>query len=89
MDLHGYIEGKWEDQIKRFYPIDEDNDRFFYDHDGYPSRAEGPGIDQEYQSSILKTVEDELRDRRFVLSWGEDNNNVDEDKLAISGLDFL
>ena len=88
-NLHGYIEGKWDDQIKSFYPIDEDNDRFFYDHDGYPSRAEGSGIDQEYQSSILKTVEDELRDRRFILSWGEDNNNVWDFMSAICQYSYL
>ena len=73
-DLHGRIEGEWEDMIKHCYRIDEDNDRFFYDPDGYPLRDSN--TDEEYQSSYLKTVQDVLSQRTFILSWGAKNNNV-------------
>ncbi|HID20415.1 MAG TPA: hypothetical protein EYP28_05720, partial [Methanophagales archaeon] len=50
-NLHGYIEGKWDDMIRRYYRIDEDNERFFYDPDGYPLRElRDSSIDQEYQA---------------------------------------
>jgi hypothetical protein len=89
-NLHGYIEGKWDDIIRRYYRIDEDNDRFFYDPDGYPLRAlEDSRIDQEYQASFLKTVEDVLRDRKFVISWGAKNSNVWDFMSAICQYSYL
>jgi len=89
-NLHGYIEGKWDDIIRRYYQIDEDNDRFFYDPDGYPLRAlEDSRIDQEYQASFLKTVEDVLRDRKFVISWGAKNSNVWDFMSAICQYSYL
>jgi len=89
-NLHGYIEGKWDDIIRRYYRIDEDNDRFFYDPDGYPLRAlEDSSIDQEYQASFLKTVEDVLRDRKFVISWGAKNSNVWDFMSAICQYSYL
>jgi hypothetical protein len=89
-NLHGYIEGKWDDIIRRYYRIDEDNDRFFYDPGGYPLRAlEDSSIDQEYQASFLKTVEDVLRDRKFVISWGAKNSNVWDFMSAICQYSYL
>ena len=66
-NLHGHIEGEWDDIIRRHYEIDENNERFFYDPYGYPLRD--LSLDQEYQSSFLKTVDDVLRERKFIISW--------------------
>ena len=74
VDLHGHMEGEWDDTIRRYYRIDEDNERFFYDPYGYPSRDSSS--DQEYQSSFLKTVNDVLHNRKFIMSWGAKNKNV-------------
>ena len=87
MDLHGYIEGEWEDMIRRFYRIDQDNDRFYYDPDGYPLK--NPSSEQEYQSSFLSRVEDILRDRKFIVSWGANNKNVWDFMSAICQHSYL
>ena len=89
-NIHAHIEGKWDDMIRRYYRIDEDNERFFYDSKGYPLRElTDSRIDQEYQSSVLKTVEDELRDRKFVISWGAKNSNVWDFMSAICQYSYL
>ena len=89
-NIHGYIEGKWDDMIRRYYLIDRDNDRFFYDAAGYPLREVWKsGIDQEYQSSILKTVDDVLRDRKFIMSWGAKNHNAWDFMSAICQYSYL
>jgi len=74
MNLHGYVEGKWEDMIEFHYRIDRDNERFFYDPDGYPLKE--PGNEQAYQSSLLKKVAELLDERKFLISWGRENQNV-------------
>jgi hypothetical protein len=86
-DLHGHMEGEWDDIIKRHYQIDESNERFFYDPDGYPLRD--LSNDQEYQSSFLKTVDDVLRDRKFILSWGAGNGNVWDFMSAVCQHSYL
>jgi len=87
MDLHGYIEGKWDGVIRRYYRIDEDNERFYYNPYGYPLKD--PSSEQEYQSSFLSTVEDVLRDRKFIMSWGAKNRNVWDFMSAICQHSYL
>jgi len=87
MNLHGHIEGEWDDMIRRYYRIDEDNERFFYDPDGYPLR--NSSADQKYQSSFLKTVDNILRDRKFIISWGAKNGNVWDFMSAICQYSYL
>lgn len=65
----------------------KDNDRFFYDPHGYPLRDSG--TDQEYQSSYLKTVDDVLGQREFILSCGAKNNNVWDFMTAICQYSYL
>jgi hypothetical protein len=86
-DLHGHVEGELDDIVRHYYQIDEDNERFYYDPAGYPLR--NSSIDTEYQTSILKTVEDELGKRKFILSWGADNNNVWDFMSAICQYSYL
>lgn len=87
VDLHGHMEGEWDDVIRRCYRIDEDNERFFYDPHGYPLRDSSS--DQEYQSSFLKAVDDVLYDRRFIISWGAKNSNIWDFMSAICQHSYL
>ena len=86
-NLHGDIEGKWDDIIRRCYAIDKDNERFFYDRFGYPLR--NSSTDQEYRSSFLKEVDKELRNREFIISWGAKNTNVWDFMSAICQYSYL
>jgi len=85
-NLHGYIEKKWEDMIKKYYDIDEENDRFFYSPSGYPLRGDEQ---QGYNSSFLKAVDDVLSGRKFSISWGVGNNNVWDFMSAVCQHSFL
>jgi hypothetical protein len=87
MNLHGYIEGQWDDMIRRYYHIDEDNERFYYDPYGYPLKD--PSSEQEYQSSFLGTVNDVLCDRKFIMSWGAKNRNIWDFMSAICQHSYL
>lgn len=87
MDLHGHIEGEWDDMIRHYYRVDEDNERFFYNPDGYPLRESNR--DQKYQSSFLKTVGDELSNREFITSWGTKNSNVWDFMSAVCQYSYL
>ncbi len=87
MDLHGHVEAEWDDMVRRCYRIDENNERFLYDPDGYPLRD--PSSDQEYQASFLKTADDVLRDRKFIISWGTNNSNVWDFMSAICQHSYL
>ena len=87
VDLHGRMEAEWDDLIRRCYRIDENNERFFYDPDGYPLRD--LSSDQEYRSSFLKTADDVLRKRKFIISWGAKNKNVWDFMSAICQHSYL
>jgi hypothetical protein len=71
-NIHAQMEKEWDDKIEHCYKIDEKNERFSYNPDGYPLLSN----DQEYQKSFLKKVEDELRGRKFDTLFGTGNNNV-------------
>ncbi len=87
MNIHGDMEGEWDETIRQHYLIDDDNERFFYDPDGYPLRDSSN--DQEYQSSFLKRVDDVLQDRKFFISWGARNKNVWDFMSAICQYSYL
>ncbi|MBU2471901.1 MAG: hypothetical protein KKF20_05790 [Bacteroidetes bacterium] len=72
--LHEVIEESWDKAIKKHFQIDKDNERFFYDPDGYPLRD--MKADSDYQASFLRKVDDELAKRDFIIGYGESNNNV-------------
>jgi len=87
MDLHGHMEGIWDDMIRRYYLIDDANDRFYYDPYGYPIRDSEK--EEEYQSSFLKTVEDVLHSRGFIISWGSTNSNILNFMTALCQYSYL
>lgn len=61
--IHASIEGEWENQIKKSYNIDMDNERFFYDPDGYPLATAD-------MTPLIKAVEEKVITRPFNYSWG-------------------
>ena len=68
-EVHACIEEEWDNQVQASYKIDKDNKRFFYDQDGYPLKKENP-------SELTEYVEQELKDREFVWSWGSGCGNT-------------
>jgi hypothetical protein len=62
-DVHAFIEEEWDKQVQSSYYIDEDNERFFYDPEGYPRP-------KQEQTELIKYVEQELEDREFIWKWG-------------------
>ena len=87
-DLHGRMEEEWDDVIRRSYRIDESNERFFYNPDGYPLLKDSSS-GQVYQSSFLKAVDDVLGDRKFIVSWGAKNSNVWDFMRAVCQHSYL
>ncbi len=60
--IHGAIESEWERQIKNSYEIDKDNERFFYDPEGYPLAKK--------MTPMIQKVEEKIVSRPFDYSWG-------------------
>ena len=83
-EVHAFIEQMWDDQVKAAYRIDEYNNRFYYDKDGYPLFAE----DVE-PSPLIQYVEKELREREFFWGWGDDNNNTWDYMSGITQYSYL
>jgi hypothetical protein len=71
-NLHDAIEQAWEEEVVSFYEIDRTNQRFRYNPSGFPLLKE----DMDCRGSILSSVEEELAQRDFQVSYGTGNNNV-------------
>jgi hypothetical protein len=85
-DIHGHLEGIWDDEIELHFEIDKPNERFFYEGD-YPKRDLTK--DAGYQTSYLKTVEDSISNRKFLIGYGDGNNNVWDFMKAICQYSYL
>ncbi|MCR5568539.1 MAG: hypothetical protein K6G31_04615 [Paludibacteraceae bacterium] len=79
--LHGSIEKKWEDQIKKSYKIDTDNNRFYYDPDGYPLPLK--------VTQLLQDVENEVNTRPYVHGWGTNNSSTWDYMSGVSQYSYL
>ncbi len=86
-NIHGYVEGIWETEVELHFEIDEPNKRFFYDVDRYPKR--NLTHDAEYQTSFLKNVDDSISIRKFLIGYGNGNNNVWDFMKAICQYSYL
>ncbi len=84
-DLHGHVEGEWDKEIRKYYRIDAEAGRFYYNREGYPL-LEANG---QYDTSFLKSVEDELSNREFKVSWGSGNRNVRDFMYAVCQYSYL
>lgn len=80
--IHAAIEAQWENQVKKCYRIDKDNERFFYDPDGYP-------LANEKMSDLMKTVEENIITRPFVYAWGSGISSAREYMEAVTQYSFL
>jgi hypothetical protein len=68
-DIHGKIEGRWDDEIRACYRLDLMNERFYYNQEGYPLRVQAA-----YENSFLREVEDGFAARPFTDSYGSGQN---------------
>lgn len=79
--IHGAIEKKWEDQIKKSFKIDTDNNRFFYAPDGYPL----PTTPTTFVQSVLE----EISSRQYVHGWGNGNSSTWDYMSGVSQYSYL
>lgn len=89
--LHAKIEEKWEKAIESLYKIDKDNNRFFYDPDGYPLKAERnekKGKKDSLETVILE-LEEEAVTRTYSHGWGTKNKSTWDYMSAISAFSYL
>jgi len=83
-DIHAEIESKWDKEVRNHYKLDVLNERFFYNPEGYPLRA-----NTDVSNSFLKRVDDGLATRCFSLTYGGNNNNVRTYMLAVCQNSYL
>jgi len=80
-NIHGFIESEWDKQVSKSYSIDKDNERFFYDPEGYPLKSD--------ITELMKAVEYELASREFIFDWGTGNNNTWDYMSGVSQYSYL
>ena len=79
--IHGAIEKKWEDQIKKSYKIDTDNNRFFYNPEGYPLPLK--------PTPLMQAIEDEISSRHYLHTWGVRNSSTWDYMSGVSQYSYL
>lgn len=79
--IHGAIEKKWEDQIVKSFKIDKDNNRFFYDPDGYPLQLN--------PTPLIIAVDEQMNTQKYVHGWGGNNQSTWDYMSAISQYSYL
>lgn len=80
-NVHGMIEERWEKAIKKSYRIDKDNERYYYDPEGYPLK--------EKPTDLMLEVEEEAISRPYIHTWGTKNKNCWDYMSAISEYSYL
>jgi hypothetical protein len=80
-NIHAHIEHEWDEMVRACYSIDFDNERFFYNPDGYPIMTS--------DCELADWLENEIVERKFSLSWGTGNNNTWDFMSAISQYSYL
>ena len=79
--IHGAIEKRWEDNVKKSYKIDTDNNRFYYDPDGYPLPLS--------PRPLMQAVEQEVVSRPYTHGWGTNNKSTWDYMSAVSQYSYL
>ena len=79
--IHGAIEKKWEDQVKKSYKIDTDNNRFFYNPEGYPLPLK--------PTPLMQAVEDEIGTSHYIHTWGTGNSSTWDYMSGVSQYSYL
>lgn len=80
-EVHAFIEDMWDKQVRQSYRIDENNNRFFYDPEGYPLKNE--------MTPLIRYVEEELERREFIWAWGAGCRNTWDYMSGITQYSFL
>ena len=80
-NIHGFIESEWDKQVRKSYRVDVDNNRFYYDPEGYPLK--------DKMTPLMQAVEDDLVNREYLHSWGTGNKNTWDYMSAISEYSYL
>jgi hypothetical protein len=80
-DIHAHIEKEWDEMVRDCYKIDFDNERFFYNEEGYPVKKD--------VHSVADWLEKELVERKFSLTWGSGNRNTWDYMSAITQYSYL
>ena len=80
--IHGAVENQWENGVKKSYFIDEDNNRFFYDPDGYPLKT-------DKMNSLMELVEQKILSRKFVYNWGHSDYSTWDYMSSVTEYSYL
>lgn len=80
--IHTAVESQWESAVKKSYIIDEDNERFFYDPNGYPLKA-------DKMKSLMTLVEEKILSRPFVYNWGNSDYSTWDYMSAVTEYSYL
>lgn len=80
--IHTAVESQWESAVKKSYIIDEDNERFFYDPNGYPLKA-------DKMKSLTTLVEEKILSRPFVYNWGNSDYSTWDYMSAVTEYSYL
>ena len=82
-NIHAHIEKEWDKEVRDSYKIDFENERFYYDPEGYPLRT------TDHQSELCDYLEDELINRAFTTGWGTNNKNTWDYMKAVTQYSYL
>ncbi|HBL73685.1 MAG: hypothetical protein A2W90_13275 [Bacteroidetes bacterium GWF2_42_66] len=80
-DIHARIEKEWDDLVRECYSIDFDNERFFYNPEGYPLKIK--------DMVITEWIEQEIVNRLFNSGYGSGNDNTWDFMSAITQFSYL
>ena len=80
--IHTAVESQWESAVKKSYEIDEDNERFFYDPNGYPLKT-------DKMKSLMELVEEKILSRKFVYNWGNSDYSTWDYMSAVTEYSYL
>ena len=80
--IHTAVENQWESAVKKSYMIDEDNERFFYDPNGYPLKT-------DKMKSLMSLVEEKILSRPFIYNWGYSDYSTWDYMSAVTEYSYL
>jgi hypothetical protein len=82
-DVHGHIEGDWDERVRKCYKIETDNTRFCYDEEGNPVRIPGR------TDPVMDHIENQLAVRPFDSKYGPANKNTWDFMSAVTQYSYL
>jgi hypothetical protein len=80
-DLHAHIEKEWDNWVRDCYSIDFENERFFYNPEGFPLKTN--------ENELFLWIEGQLSARAFSSKYGTGNDNTWDFLSAITQYSYL